>query len=360
MAQDLEANTVEAARWRLRELRETAAEDRRERDGTVSLLEDISAGLGEGLLVVGADLKLRLINPMALRFCGWEGSPPASLLEAVREPEVLEAVRSAASGETRRPVLLENPRGLWEVRPFPIRQGGAVVLLTDVGLIRKAQELRRRFVQDLSHELRSPLATLRTTIESLEGELAPEIGDVVVRQVSRIDRLASELHDLASLEVGDVELNPETVSLELLAREVADDFSPLAQASEVELRVQVDPTLTCRCDRRGLYRVLSNLVDNAIKYNRAGGWVELSGSRAGQQAELLVSDSGEGIPPGELKAVLQRFYRVDKARTPGRGGLGLGLAIVKHMIQHMGGTLALDSREGVGTQVTLRLPEADS
>jgi two-component system phosphate regulon sensor histidine kinase PhoR len=99
--------------------------------------------------------------------------------------------------------------------------------------------------------------------------------------------------------------------------------------------------------------VLSNLVDNAIKYNREGGWVEIEGTVVDDEARIRVADSGEGIPAGELKAVLQRFYRIDRARTPGHGGLGLGLAIVKHLVQHMGGRLELDSREGVGTRVTL-------
>ncbi len=109
-------------------------------------------------------------------------------------------------------------------------------------------------------------------------------------------------------------------------------------------------------DRRGLYRVIRNLVDNAIKYNRPGGWVEVRGRTEDGKPVIEVEDNGEGIPSGELKAVLQRFYRVDRARTPGDGGLGLGLAIVKHMVQALGGTLELDSREGVGTTVTLRLP----
>ena len=102
--------------------------------------------------------------------------------------------------------------------------------------------------------------------------------------------------------------------------------------------------------------MLSNLVDNAVKYNRRGGWVEVWAQTRDDEVTIRVSDSGEGIPPGELRAVSQRFYRVDRARTPGQGGLGLGLAIVKHMVQYMNGKLDLRSREGVGTTVTITLP----
>ncbi len=134
------------------------------------------------------------------------------------------------------------------------------------------------------------------------------------------------------------------------------DLGPEAEAIDVDLRIDVEDDLACWSDRRGLYRVLRNLVDNAIKYNRAGGWVEVRGSSDTGPPVIEVEDNGEGIPSSELKAVLQRFYRVDRARTPGEGGLGLGLAIVKHMVQALGGTLELDSREGVGTTVTLQLP----
>ena len=106
--------------------------------------------------------------------------------------------------------------------------------------------------------------------------------------------------------------------------------------------------------------MLSNLIDNAIKYNRKGGRVRIMGSAVDDRVSLQIADTGQGIPAGELQAVFQRFYRIDRARTPGEGGLGLGLAIVKHMVQHMGGALALDSREGVGTTVTLSFPVEES
>ncbi|TFG39657.1 MAG: ATP-binding protein [Candidatus Aminicenantes bacterium] len=121
------------------------------------------------------------------------------------------------------------------------------------------------------------------------------------------------------------------------------------------MRIDADESLRCWCDRRGLYRVLRNLVDNAIKYNHRGGWVEIRAYGDAGVPVFEVEDNGEGIPAAELKAVLQRFYRVDRARTPGDGGLGLGLAIVKHMVQALGGSLDLDSREDVGTPVTVRL-----
>jgi two-component system phosphate regulon sensor histidine kinase PhoR len=356
---ELGVASVGEARRSLAGLRAEAAECRAAREHASTLLEDLSSSLGEGLLVVTSELEIRLINPVALRFCGVDRvAPDAHLLEILRNPQAVEAVRSAAAGESPGSVVIENPRGLWEVHAFPVRSGGAVVLLSDVGLVRKAAELRRRFVQDLSHELRSPLTVMRTSVEALESEVAAPQAELLIRQVERIDRLTAELYELASIEAGEVELHFHSLPVAALVREVLGDFEPEALRAEVALEVDVPEDLACWCDRRGLYRVLSNLVDNAIKYNRPGGWVRARGRVRGDTVELQVADSGEGIPADELGAVMQRFYRVDKARTPGRGGLGLGLAIVKHMVQLMGGSLELDSREGVGTQVRVSLPVA--
>jgi two-component system phosphate regulon sensor histidine kinase PhoR len=342
----------------LRELSETAESHRIESRRLAGRLEDLSSSLGDGLLVVTSDLRVRLINQPALDFCGVDKTAPrgSHLLEVLRDPAVIDVVEEAALGGRPDPQVVENRNGLWEIRAFPVREGGAVVLFSEVSLVRRSAEFRRRFVQDLSHELRSPLAVLRTTVEALEDDVDPRLAGVLVRQVERLDHLTRELYDLATIESGQLELELEEVNLSSLVRDVLGDFGPEAVATGVDFRDEVPRDAAVWCDRRGLYRILSNLVDNAVKYNRRGGWVEIWAELQGETVTIRVSDSGEGIPPGELRAVSQRFYRVDRARTPGRGGLGLGLAIVKHMVQYMGGKLDIRSREGVGTTVTITLP----
>jgi two-component system phosphate regulon sensor histidine kinase PhoR len=357
VVEELDVSKTEAP-WAVRDLKASARACREERDRLASLLEDLSSSLGEGLVVVSSDLRLRLINRVALRFCGAQEVPKGGshLLEILRDPEVVEMVKAGAHGDATRPIVVENRRGLWEVRAFPVRDGGVVMLMSDVGLVRKASELRRQFVQDLSHELRSPLAVMRTTVEAMEGEITPRLSEILIRQVERIDRLTNELYELASIESGQVELNPEEVAIDRLVHEVIRDLGPELRRAEITVRTELEEDASCWCDRRGLYRVLSNLIDNAVKYNRKGGWIEVTSRVDGDETLLRVADNGEGIPAAEVGAVMQRFYRVDRARTPGRAGLGLGLAIVKHMMQQMDGRLDLDSREGVGTTVTLILP----
>lgn len=341
----------------LRELSERADACRDESRRLSGRLEDLSSGLGDGLLVVTSDLRIRLINQPALDFCeADEAVRGGHLLEILRDPTVIEVVERAASGGRPETEVVENRNGLWEIRAFPVREGGAVVLFSEVSLVRRSAEFRRRFVQDLSHELRSPLAVLRTTVEALEDDVDPRLSGILIRQVERLDLLTRELYDLATIESGQLELELEEVQLASLIRDVLADLGPEASSAGVELRNEIPLEARVFCDRRGLYRILSNLVDNAVKYNRRGGWVEVWAESGGDELTIRISDSGEGIPPGELRAVSQRFYRVDRARTPGQGGLGLGLAIVKHMVQYMGGKLDLRSREGVGTTVTITLP----
>ncbi len=357
---ELGSGSGHQARLQLRRLREDLERSRAGERAATRLLGDLSASLADGLVVVDDTLRIRLINPAALRFCGWrEVQPGTPLIEVMRDPDVLEVVRAAVEGGTPPPALVENPRGVWEARAAPVGSGGAVLLLADVTVIRRATELRRRFVQDLSHELRSPLAALRTTVESLEGEVDPVDGELLVRQVERITRLAEELHELATIESGELALHPEPVDVGAVVAESVADLEGLARAAGVTVTTEVPPDLAVTTDPRALHRVLVNLLENAVKYNREGGSASVTaGAGDGGGVVLEVSDTGEGIPPDELGAVFQRFYRVDRGRTPGRGGLGIGLAIVKHLVQRLGGTVDLDSREGVGTRVRVTLPTA--
>lgn len=234
-----------------------------------------------------------------------------------------------------------------------------MILASEVGVVHRAEELRRRFVQDLSHELRSPLSVLRTTVEAIAEEVDMQAAGLLVRQIERITLLTDELQELASLEAGDIQLHAEPVALSALVREVLEDLAPEAAAASLTIRSDVPENLTLKTDRRALSRVISNLTLNAIKYNRPEGRVEVSAAMtADGSVELAVEDTGIGIPSGELKAVFQRFYRIDRARTPGVGGLGLGLAIVKHLVHNLGGTISASSREGVGTTMVATLPVA--
>lgn len=355
---ELDSSTGHAARWRARELKQDLARCRDEVRAMQELFEDLSASLGEGLVLLDAGLQVRLMNPEASRFAGFRSVRPGTqLAEVVRAPEVLAAAQEAAGGGTPAPQVVENSRGVWEVRAWPVRRGGALLVIADVGVLRRAGELRRRFVQDLAHELRSPLAVLRTTVEALEGEVDGETAALLVRQVERITRLSEELKELAFIESGELEVRAEAVDVARLVGDVLTDLGREIETRRLTVTAEVPEDLRVRTDPRLLSRIVSNLAENAVKYNRDGGALEIAAERRVGGLLLVVRDTGVGIPARELGAVFQRFYRVDTARTPGHGGLGLGLAIVKHLVDRLGGSIHLDSREGVGTTVRVELPE---
>lgn len=341
---------------RLRQLHQEVEVSATESRSCEAECEDILGGIAEGCLILDRKLRILRANHRALDFLGFDKVLGLRLTEVERNPELLESTRKVLSGNRFHSLHLENPRGVWEIRLFSIASGKVLILMDEIGLRRRAAELRQRFVQDLAHELRSPLTVIRTTVETLVDELPESASSRIVRQIERITRLTEELHELASIETGEMELEPKTQSLQSLMREIVNDFRPLAERAKVELLLENEPDISWCFDRRALGRILSNLVDNAIKYNRPGGWVRLSARREPDGLALEVVDSGRGIPPEELGAVTQRFYRVDRARTPGEAGLGLGLAIVKHLVQRMGGEIHLDSTEDVETRFQVKLP----
>ncbi|HAK59150.1 MAG TPA: hypothetical protein DCO77_02040 [Nitrospiraceae bacterium] len=352
-----ELDSLRALAVRLRKLHQEIAEQKAEAKLRENLIEDLFIGMREGCLILDDELKILRSNPRTRDFLREDEVAGLRLPEVERSPQLLEAVRKVLSGGLPHSLQVENSRGVWEIRVLALSAGGLLVLMEEIGARQRAGELRRRFVQDLAHELRSPLTVIRTTVETLGDELPTGAAPRLVRQVERITRLTKELYELASIETGEMELHPELQELRPLLREIAGDFRDVAERGKIELRLEEGAEISWCFDRRALGRVLSNLVDNAVKYNRPGGWVRLSAQEELATLVLEVVDSGRGIPPAELGTVTQRFYRVDRARTPGEAGLGLGLAIVKHLVQRMGGEISLDSTEDVETRFRVILPK---
>jgi two-component system phosphate regulon sensor histidine kinase PhoR len=179
----------------------------------------------------------------------------------------------------------------------------------------------------------------------------------VERHTNRLTLLIEDLLTISSLESGQIALNPQPIALSTAAEKVLGDFRPRAEAKNVSLRSAI-PALTARADSNRLHQVLSNLVDNAIKYGRAGGSVVVGGCETGDgQIEVYVQDDGPGIPPEALERIFERFYRVDKARSRDQGGTGLGLSIVKHIVQAHGGKVWAISEPGNGAAFFFTLPK---
>lgn len=346
---ELEVMAGEAVR-RLREERDTLAFELEATRVAVGQLED-------GVVLLDRDERVRFANPAAALL----GEAPAvgrPLIEAVRSPEVLSLVRDAlTTGRTRHATAVVAGRELLlRASPFAERALAVALVARDTSGQRNLERARRALVADLAHELRTPLTVLGGLAEELrlEGAADEALLATLDRQVRRLATFAGELEELARIESGQIKLSQAEVDVLAVARGVVADHHPVAAKAGVELAVDGDaaPVTT---DPVRLAQVLSNLVDNAIRYNRRGGEVRVTVEAGPDTVLVRVADNGVGIPAADVPLVFQRFFRVQRGGGPGQGS-GLGLAIVKHLVQALGGSVHLASQEGQGTQVTVSLP----
>ncbi len=347
---DLEAIADDVDR-RFRAAREDLT---RELEATRAALEQVA----EGVMLLDREGTVRYANAAAAALLGVPLTPGRPLVEALRVPEVLGVVDEVlAHGGTSHTSVSRRDGPELAVRaaavPHPVL--AAAVVLADVRGERQLERARRALVADLAHELRTPLTVLSGLAEELaEINTHRDLVATMGRQVERLKAFAEELEELARIESGQLTLHLDAVDAVAVARQVVADLGTVAEGRKVKVAV-VGGATPVKTDPVRLAQVLTNLVDNAIRYNRPGGQVTVRVGTGGEGVRIEVEDTGVGIPESEVGLVFQRFYRVRKQGEAG-GGSGLGLSIVKHLVRALGGTVNLTSREGTGTAVTLLLP----
>jgi two-component system sensor histidine kinase SenX3 len=224
----------------------------------------------------------------------------------------------------------------------------------------RVESVRRDFVANVSHELKTPIGALEVLAETLVGEDDPAITrPLAERIVKEAERLARIVDDLLSLSLIETQEAPprEPVPLEVLVDDAVDQLRPAAAAAGINL--QVHPGVTgalVSCDRRQMVSAIANLIDNAVKYSEQGSPVTVSTALLGDVAEVSVRDAGIGIPSRDLERIFERFYRVDQARSRDTGGTGLGLSIVRHVARVHGGDVTVESVEGQGSTFRFVVP----
>ena len=239
---------------------------------------------------------------------------------------------------------------------------GTILIFHDLTRLKQLERTREDFVANVSHELRTPLSLIKGYAETLldgakdNPEVATKFLQTIDRNARRLDLLIQDLLTISTLESGQIALNPQPVLLPALAERCLADLKTRAALRHVTLRNQL-PEISACADEIRCEQVLSNLLENAVKYGREGGTVTVGGRalEAGN-VEVFVQDDGPGIPAAALERVFERFYRVDKARSRDEGGTGLGLAIVKHIVQSHGGKVWVESVPGHGAKFFFTLP----
>jgi len=286
-----------------------------------------------------------------------------ALVNSVRDPEVLSAVGSALTlrQASRRRATSVSPGKIFEVNAAPMPGGGAVAVLHDVSEIERSETTRRDFVANVSHELRTPLTCITGYVETLldDGGLsnqAREFLQIILKNASRMNRLTEDLLALASVESGDYKLRLEKIQASRLVEEAVGSLAGLVLDSAAILEVGETTDESVMADLDALSQVFGNLVENAMKYGKSGGRVQVGARKQEAMVEFYVQDFGPGIAYEHLPRIFERFYRVDKARSRESGGTGLGLAIAKHIVQAHGGHIRVESELGFGATFLFRLP----
>ncbi len=327
----------------------------------------ILEGIGEGVLAIDRKKNVVLANARALQM--FEISAPAigaPLYAVIRSAAVMAAFERALAGESASELIAFRGAGGErnidvQILPFSgITDIAAVALFVDLTRLTRLESIRRRFLADFSHEVRTPLAGLRSAAETLEGGgLAPQdeanLRRIVARQLDRLERLVNDLSELNRIESGELVLDRKPTDLRALLDGVADEFQAAAGARGATLLVEGE-RVVCEIDPVRMQQIVGNLVDNAIKFSPSGGTVRLAARAGGAHAEIAVSDEGEGIPEAERERVFNRFYRVDKSRSQAVPGTGLGLAIAKHLTVLHGGRIEVESGPVRGTTFRVFLP----
>jgi len=230
--------------------------------------------------------------------------------------------------------------------------------------LQTTEEARRRFVSDASHELKTPLASIRLLTDSILQNDSVDMGTVrefvsdIGEEADRLTRISEHLLALTRLD-GGPERRREPVELGAVVEKVAHMLTPLAQATGVSLNTRIEPACALLATEDDLYQVAFNLMENAIKYNQAGGRVDVTVRHLGGKASLVVCDTGVGIPPEDMPKIFDRFYRVDKARSRAAGGTGLGLSIVSDTVIRRGGSIWAENVATGGSRFTVTLPSLE-
>ena len=328
-----------------------------------ALMAALIDALQEGVAAVNANRQVMILSAPARRLLAIADPVPFSADLLPRDLELRTALNGALAGGASEPTEITLGGRTVMLTARPLRDGGALLTLLDLTRTRRLEAVRRDFVANVSHELKTPITVIGGFAETLATDDPPaeqrrQFVEAIRGNARRMQRLVDDLLDLSRIESGGWLPKPERVDLPALASETVAAFSKAADAAKVSLGSRIDArAASLTADATALRQILFNLVDNAIRHTPAGGRITiLSEPAAGGGLTLAVSDSGVGIPAEHLPRIFERFYRVDPARSREAGGTGLGLAIVKHLVEAHGGRVVAESPPGRGTTVRATFP----
>jgi two-component system phosphate regulon sensor histidine kinase PhoR len=341
-----------------------------------ALLKATMHSMREGVLVVGPDTRVIALNDAArVLFTNANDKPEGKRLsELTRHPLVHNAFRATLENGERTQVKVETlvgERRYFDLRVEPLppnnreegRGGGAIGVFFDITRLERLERVRQEFLSNVSHELRTPLAAILAYVETLEDGAIDDAENntrflgVIRKNAERMQTLVEDILELSSIEAGMIHVEPQQTNLVSIIYDVIVALAARAESHNVTIINDVAHETEVYADPKRLEQMLTNLLDNAIKFNRQGGTVTINHSSRETRDSISVTDTGPGIPSEHLSRIFERFYRVDRARSRELGGTGLGLAIVKHLARAHSGEATVESTYGIGSTFTIELPK---
>ncbi len=333
-----------------------------------SKIQTILNNMVEGVIAVDKDTKIVSVNPTIEKIfnISKKDAQGRFFLEAIRNSGIAEIISNVLKNGK---VISEELSLSWPVQKTfqinvsPIYEkdsvSGCLVVIYDISEIRKLETVRRDFVANVSHELKTPLTSIKGFVETLlEGALDDKENsrhflEIIRDHANRLDNLINDLLSLSYMESKEVRLELAEINLKSLIQEVLSGFKAQLAKKTIEVKNELPQGLAVTADKGRIEEVFTNLIDNAIKFNKEKGFIKIYA----QDSIFIVEDSGIGIPNKDISRIFERFYRVDKARSRELGGTGLGLSIVKHIVELHGGSVGVESTEGLGSKFWFSLPK---
>jgi PAS domain S-box-containing protein len=338
-------------------------------------LKHVLSGMEEGIIAVNSSGRIILTNQSAASLFGFEEELQAkNISELQLYPEVTEVFEQIISKEEAAQEQLiiskedTNQYYLVHFTAIHLEDGnfwGGVAIFHDISERYRFEKLQREFVANVSHELKSPLSSIRGSVEILLDGIIEDPAEkreylkMILRESSSLSHLIDETLTLAEIDAGGVELNKEEIQVKDFFENLRVFFKNIKK-DEQSLKIEVETELKVRANREKLRQVLVNLLSNSVKYSAETGRIKLKAEKEAGQVRFSVADNGIGIPAAEQKNIWERFYKVDKARTPGERSSGLGLAIVKQIVNEHQGEVFLESSEGEGSTFSFTIPAAEA
>ncbi|AGL01048.1 two-component system histidine kinase PnpS [Desulfoscipio gibsoniae] len=337
-------------------------------------LETVLASMSSGVIFIDKSGRIDLVNPAAEKFLAFlirrGGDIPHG--SSIRYPELSSAINEALQKgqviEQEVKIFIPEEAILAvTVSPFRDQTGalnGVVAVMHDISRIRKLEKIRTEFIDNVSHELKTPVTAIKGFTETLldgamyQQDICREFIEIIDKETARLSRLVHELLDLSKIESKNTQIKTKSMDINKIIRDTVAKLRGQIDGSGLEIKLSLPgKPVIAKANSDMIDQVLINLIDNAVKYTYTGGEIEIEVSEDDQNVVIKVRDNGIGIPAVDLERIFERFYRVDKTRSRAMGGTGLGLSIVKHIVELHGGIVGVQSTPGVGSEFFFTLPK---